>query len=128
VRLGKGPRDRYALVDPDSLALVRQMQADQPPSARLFPVARQTVVNIMKDAAQRTGLQAKYEALGCRLSPHALRHAFATHCYERGMEFGHIAKLLGHTCLDDTLLYVHRSLEMQSKMYAASQDSRAISR
>ena len=72
-------------------------------------------------AAEATGLLAKYTAQGQRLSPHALRHAYATHCYEGAMELDILAKLLGHSFLSDTVLYVHCSPEMEEREYARSE-------
>lgn len=117
VRSGKGPKDRYTLMDPETLRL---LQGDHPPDALLFPMTRMTVYNIVDKAAQASGLHDKYAPLGLRISPHTLRHAYATHCYQNGMQLAHISKLLGHAAPYETLLYINCSPEILATQYAQS--------
>lgn len=65
-------------------------------------------------------LQAIAEPLGRSISPHCFRHAFATHCYEAGMELYHIQKLLGHADLATTNDYVAQHLERHQAVYRTS--------
>ena len=99
---GKGPKDRDTLSDPGTAQLLRG-RGDGP----LFPLSRMTVWNILRDTAKRTGLWQRYEARGQRVSPHTLRHAYATHCYMAGMPLNCLGKLLGHSHEDDTFIYLH---------------------
>lgn len=118
VRDGKGPRDRYTLIDAETERLLLELGRGL--AQRFFPMTRMTVYNIVVRAARQTGLLAKYEAKGKIVSPHTLRHAYATHCYENGMDLHTIARFLGHPFLSDTILYVDCSPEALTRDYLAS--------
>jgi len=111
VRDGKGPQDRYTLIDPETLRQLKQL-----PPGRLFDVSRVTVHTVVTDAAKKTGLAEKYARLGYRLSPHGLRHAYATHCYQADMDEIAISHLLGHE-VRHTVLYAHPDLATLQRHY-----------
>lgn len=106
VRSGKDDKDRLVLFDPTTLQRLRQYCQDLPGERRVFPHTGKWVHDTFLIYARRCGLMQKYADLGLRLSPHSLRHAFATHFYDAGLEFGTVAELLGHTLPQDTLTYL----------------------
>ena len=87
-----------------------------PPSPALFlnqRGGRLTPTSVR--ALLRTALEAA--AVRSRVSPHALRHSFATHLLNRGMDLRAIQELLGHASLSTTQRYTHLGLEELAKTY-----------
>jgi integrase/recombinase XerC len=87
-----------------------------PPSAALFlnqRGGRLTPTSVR--AMLRSALEAA--AVRSRVSPHALRHSFATHLLNRGMDLRAIQELLGHASLSTTQRYTHLGLEELARTY-----------
>lgn len=116
VRAGKGGRDRYAMLSPILLdALRRYYRQLRPPQPYLFqgkipgkPVPVEGVQTALRMALQRSGVSK-------RITPHTLRHAFATHSLEAGTDLRVIQTLLGHLNIRTTVRYLHVSTQMISK-------------
>jgi site-specific recombinase XerD len=110
VRNGKGGRDRYAMLSPVLLDALRGYYRQlRPPQPYLFqgkvagkPVPVEGVQTALRMALGRSGV-AK------RITPHSLRHAFATHSLEAGTDLRVIQALLGHVNIRTTVRYVHVS-------------------
>ncbi|MFQ6615471.1 MAG: tyrosine-type recombinase/integrase [Fidelibacterota bacterium] len=58
-----------------------------------------------------------YRKRGFKFSPHVLRHTFATHLVDRGMDIRAVKELLGHASLSSTQLYTHMRVEQMKKEY-----------
>ena len=117
VRCGKDSIDRYVLIDTTTAQLLRQL-ARAPEQPLLEPVAERTLRNWITQAAQTIGILEKYQAAGFTISPHGLRHAYASHCYQQGMTPHCLRELLGHSWLQDTLIYAHCPLEFRQQVAA----------
>ena len=107
VRQGKGQQDRYVMLSPKLLPLLRQYWQQDKPRPWLFPghprtrpITTRAVYNICRDAGQAAHLPKA-------IHPHVLRHCFATHLLEAGVDLRRIQLLLGHRSLRTTSRYLH---------------------
>jgi site-specific recombinase XerD len=105
VQQGKGAKDRYAMLSPRLLAVLRVYWRAARPRNFLFPSWRQerhltsgAVSQACRDAAHGSGLLK-------RITAHTLRHSFATHLLENGTDIRVIQVLLGHSRIDTTAHY-----------------------
>ena len=111
VQQGKGRKDRYVMLSPKLLDLLREYWRKYRPAVWLFPgqdrsrhVDRRVPVKICAAAARRAHLRKK-------VTPHTLRHTFATHLLESGTDIRTIQALLGHRSLRTTALYTFVSMK-----------------
>lgn len=107
VEQGKGAKDRYTLLSPRLLMELRRYWVAQRPKEWLFPrrdgsgpIGDASVQKIFHAAKARAGI-VKHGGI------HALRHAFATHLLESGVDVHTIQRLLGHGHISSTLRYFH---------------------
>ncbi|MSP60196.1 MAG: integrase [Myxococcales bacterium] len=110
VRDGKRGRDRFVMLSPRLLAFLREYwRAVRPTGPELFPggtegsvVSPQSVRYAIKKAAVKAGITK-------RVTPHVLRHCFATHLLEGGTDIRTIQVLLGHGSIRSTARYTQVS-------------------
>ncbi len=106
VEQGKGQKDRYVMLSPKLLAILRDWWRVTRPAYWLFPgdrpgqpITRFAVERACQDAHRRCGIPKP-------ITPHALRHAFAVHLLETGTDIRKIQLLLGHRSLATTARYL----------------------
>jgi len=105
VEQGKGHKDRNVMLSPHLLDLLRAWWRVARPQGWLFP--GRTPVQPMTPRQLRRACHAAAQAAGIErnVSPHTLRHSFATHLLEQNIDVRVIQVLLGHAKLDSTALY-----------------------
>ena len=105
VEQGKGRKDRYAMLSPVLLELLRDWYRIARPQGWLFP--GQNPVNPMttRQLTRACHAAAQMAELTKRVTPHTLRHSFATHLLEHNIDVRVIQVLLGHAKLETTALY-----------------------
>jgi integrase/recombinase XerD len=110
---GKGAKERLVPVGAPALRAVRRYLAEVRPgldcgrgagkvflNARGRPIRRESIWAIVRDAARRAGIARP-------VSPHTLRHTFATHLVEGGADLAAVQELLGHADISTTQIYTH---------------------
>jgi len=107
VRQGKGAQDRYTLLSPRLLSVLRLYWQAYRPRHWLFP-NRSGTAAIDVVTAQRTYAAARDAAGIAREGGiHVLRHCFATHLLESGVDLPTIQRLMGHAHISTTMRYLH---------------------
>ena len=114
IKCAKGKKDRMVMLSGILKEVLKTYFDQYQPIHWLFEgqdrktnYSRRSVANIVKKAAMKAGISR-------RVTPHTLRHCFATHLLDRGTDVRYIQELLGHKDIKTTLIYTHvttRSME-----------------
>jgi site-specific recombinase XerD len=122
VRNGKGYKDRYVPLPQRTLELLRAYWREHRPDDWLFPskdrsgpIQRAGVLKCIKAAVPHAGIAKN-------VSCHTLRHSYATHLLEAGMDLRIIQGLLGHRSPRTTLLYVHLTQSTMKTVHRSIND------
>ncbi|MEE8616760.1 MAG: site-specific integrase [Roseateles sp.] len=119
---GKGRRDRYAMLSPSLLELLRSWwrhghaQGKMLPGGWLFPGRNPARPLSTRQLNHACHLAAQAGGLEKRVSMHTLRHSFATHLLENKVDIRVIQVLLGHRKLETTARYSHVATRMLSEV------------
>ncbi|MGO9392875.1 tyrosine-type recombinase/integrase [Rhodoblastus sp.] len=105
VEQGKGQRDRYVMLSPQLLEWLRDWWRAARPQAWLFPGMNPVNPMSARQLSRVVRETAREASIAKRVSPHTLRHSFATHLLERNVDIRVIQVLLGHAKLETTALY-----------------------
>ncbi len=114
VRHGKGAKDRVFMMSKDlALELQHYLNGRGKENTYLFskekPLTTRNIQKIIAGARKRA-------SIGKKVTPHTLRHSFATHLLEQGTDIRIIQTLLGHSSLSTTQVYTHVSHEQLKKV------------
>ena len=107
VRQGKGAKDRYTMLSPQLLATLRDYWLQYRPRTWVFPNPTGTGPIDIKVAQRIYGVARDRAGLGRNGGIHTLRHSFATHLLEAGVDIHTIQRLLGHGHVSTTMRYFH---------------------
>jgi integrase/recombinase XerD len=114
IHKGKGHKDRYVDVPMELIEILREYYKVYRPTDRLFYgttvaccLAERNIQYAMKRAKEKAGIIHN-------VSPHTLRHCYATHHMENGTNIVYIQKMLGHRNLKTTSIYLHLCVNVQS--------------
>ncbi len=119
---GKGGKERIVPLGRSACDAIKRYLAEARPLAdrgareELFltrrgrPFTRQGVWKLLRQHAVQAGL-------GAKISPHVLRHSFATHLLERGADLRSVQLMLGHSQITTTQIYTHVSRERLRRVY-----------
>ena len=118
---GKGNKERIVPLNQFAIEAIRNYLLDQDPKFKsnqfLFPshskeghMTRQGFAKLLKEIAIEVGISPQ------KISPHVIRHAFATHLLSHGADLLSIQKLLGHKDISTTQIYTHISNEKIKKL------------
>ena len=119
VEQAKGAKDRYSILSPRLLAELRLYWQLYRPTSWLFPSSRDPKRKLHIGRAQKIYYEAKRRAGITRgHGIHTLRHCFATHLLEAGLDVRTIQSLMGHTSVTTTMRY----LQVRSQQLEAKQD------
>lgn len=112
VRQGKGGKDRMFLLS-QQIGKELQDYIQKRENNFLFskekPLTTRNIQKIVKKVREKAGIQK-------RVTPHTMRHSFATHLLEAGTDIRYIQSLLGHASLNTTQMYAHVSTEQLKKI------------
>jgi site-specific recombinase XerD len=104
---GKGRKDRYVPLSKQLLKILREHWLVERPPTWLFP-GQDPATPLTRGSINKIFKKAKNAArIAKRVSPHSLRHSYATHLLERGVNLRVIQQLLGHRSLRSTEIYTH---------------------
>jgi len=127
VHRGKGAKDRYVPLPRDTLALLRRHWRSHRNPRLLFPawgrdcrsagasstpMAKSSVQGALRAARHAAGIAKR------AVSVHTLRHCYATHLLEAGVNLRVIQRHLGHSSLESTMLYLHLTHKGTEDAYA----------
>lgn len=127
VRCGKGGKERIGLLGAPAVRAVREyLQFGRPALAakRAGASTRALLLNKLGGRLSDRGIRRTFDryaaAVGARLkiTPHVLRHSFATHLLEHGADLRDVQELLGHADIGTTQVYTHVTVEALQKAHA----------
>ncbi|HKK94365.1 MAG TPA: site-specific integrase [Longimicrobiales bacterium] len=107
VRRGKGAKDRYTLLADRAIAALRLYREAYEPRQWLFPGGRPGRHLTTRSVQKVVARAARAADIDKRVTPHTLRHSFATHLLEGGTNLRIIQELLGHASSRTTERYTH---------------------
>lgn len=121
---GKGRKERLVPVGSYSVRAIREYLKTLKPQAREDhqPMFQNRLGSTLTDRSVRRILNGYLQKVSIqqKISPHALRHSFATHLLDRGADLRSVQELLGHSSLATTQIYTHVTTERLKRVYESA--------
>jgi site-specific recombinase XerD len=117
---GKGRKERHALLGTHAMKAVQHYRhAAAVHSGPLFvsKLRRRITARAVADVLEK---YLRKSSIPLRVTPHKLRHSFATHLLNNGADLRSVQELLGHASLSTTQIYTHVTTERMKKVYDAA--------
>ena len=115
--LGKGGKERVIPIHASAVAVIRDYIEQARPAFQKKPPERSLFLNVRGQRLSRQGFwlilkaHAKRAGITKKITPHTLRHSFATHLLQGGAPLRHVQELLGHSSITTTQVYTHLTSE-----------------
>jgi len=122
--MGKGSKERLVPLGEEALDWIRRYLAEGRPALLTGKLSDAMFVTARAESMTRQMFwylikkHAKHGGLNKALSPHTLRHAFATHLLNHGADLRVVQMLLGHADISTTQIYTHVARERLKKLHA----------
>lgn len=102
---GKGGKDRDLEIPETTSGILNEWQKKSPPSVFFFPTLKggKLLIRYLQEAVTRYASKAR---IGKRISPHTLRHTYATFFYRQTKDIQKLRQILGHSSISTTAIYV----------------------
>jgi site-specific recombinase XerD len=107
VRHGKGSKQRSVPLSPRLLDALRIYWKQYRPASLMFPGKTPEIPYVATSIQKATREAAKKAGIKKRVTPHTLRHSYATGLLEAGVDILTISRLLGHASFQTTMVYLH---------------------
>ena len=117
IKAGKGKKDRYSVLSDKVVLLLQEYIEAYKPDYWLFEgqdggqYSTRSIQQVFRRAVAKADIN-PYSTV------HTLRHSFATHLLERGMDLRYIQSLLGHSSSETTEIYAHVTKKAREKLYS----------
>ncbi|MBD3304096.1 tyrosine-type recombinase/integrase [Candidatus Woesearchaeota archaeon] len=119
IKNAKGAKDRIVMLSPKIKKVLKKLEHEKEglvfKTNRCKKYTSRTIQKIIKNSAKKAGVNR-------RISPHMLRHSFATHLLERGTDIRYIQELLGHSRVETTMIYTKVSNKNLSRIKSPLDD------
>jgi len=114
---GKGDRERVVLIGSHAISSLKKYLGTRPKDEKTLFLGRMGSKLTSRSVERMVRKYARKSGLSKRVTPHTLRHSFATHLLSGGADLKIVQELLGHSSLSTTQIYTHITKEKLKSIY-----------